>query len=116
MKYWTRSDPLRLTLPPELERIHNVFHVSQLKRYILDPGHVIPYQPLQIQEDISYVEKLAHILDRKAKQLGNKSIPLIKILWRSQQVEEATWKLEDEIQTSYPHLFHGTPSFEDEIF
>jgi len=41
-----------LVLPPELERIYNVFHVSQLRKYKPDLNHIIPYQPLQVREDI----------------------------------------------------------------
>ena len=51
----------RLALPPELEMIHNIFHVFQLRRYVSNPGHVIPYQSLQIQEDISYTEEPVQI-------------------------------------------------------
>jgi len=42
------------------------------------------YQPLQIQEDLNYVEEPVQILDRKIKKLRNKSIPLVKVLWKSQ--------------------------------
>jgi len=61
-----------------------------LRRYIPNPVHVIPYQLLQIQENISYVEIPVQILDCKVEQLKNKSISLVKVLWRTQQVEEAT--------------------------
>ena len=60
-----------LALPPELERIHNVFHVSQLIKYIPDPNHIIPYQSLQVREDISFVEEPIQFLDHKEKQLRN---------------------------------------------
>ena len=52
-----RTIAYRLALPLEMERIHNVNHVSQLRKYILDPNHIIPYQTLQVREDISYVEE-----------------------------------------------------------
>ena len=80
----------RLALPPRLKRIHNIFHISQLRKYVPDPSHVISYQPLQIQEDISYVEETMQILDGKVKQLRNKAISRVKVLWRNQQIEEAT--------------------------
>ena len=76
-----------LALPLELERIHDVFHVSQLKKYILDPNRVISYQPLQIQDDLTYVEKPVQILYCKVKKLRNKSILLLKVLWKSQRVK-----------------------------
>jgi len=106
----------RLALPPKMKRIHNVFHVSQLKKYVPDPNHIISYQPLQNQEDMSYVKKPIQILDRKVKQLRNKDNTLVKVLWRSQIIEEATWELEEEMLRNYPHLFEGALSFEDETF
>ena len=106
----------RLALPPDMERMYNLFHVSQLRKYIPDPNHIISYQPLQLQEDMTYIEEPIQILNRKEKQLGNKLIPLVKILWRSQQVEEATCELEEEMRKNHPHLFQGMLSFEDETF
>ena len=73
----------RLALPPEMDRIHNVFHVSQLRKYVPDPSNVISYQPLQLQEDMTYVEKPIQIIDRKVKQFRNKKITLVKVLWWS---------------------------------
>ena len=52
-----------VALPSELEKIHNVFHVSQLTKYISDPGHIISYQALQIQEDLSYMKEPVQILN-----------------------------------------------------
>jgi len=60
-----------LALPPKLERNHNVFYVSQLRKYIPDPNHIIPYQSLQVREDISFVEEPIQFLDHKEKQLRN---------------------------------------------
>ena len=87
-----RIGPLayRLALPPEIEKIYNVFHVSQLKKYIPDPSHVLSYSPLQLQEDLSYTVEPLQVLNRKKKQLRNKAIPLVKALWRSQEIEETT--------------------------
>ena len=58
-------DAYRLTLPPVLEIMHNVFHVSQLRKYVPDHDHIISYGPLQIQKDMSYTEEPVQILDRK---------------------------------------------------
>jgi len=111
-----RIGPLayRLALPPEMEKVHNVFHVSQLRKYISDPNHVLKYSPLQIQEDLSYTVEPVQILDRKQRQLRNKMIPLIKVLWRSQNIEETTWEPEEEMRKSHPLLFQGMLSFGDE--
>ncbi|KAG8474738.1 hypothetical protein CXB51_031398 [Gossypium anomalum] len=83
----------RLILPPELERIHNVFHVSMLRRYTSDPSHVINPSEVEIQSDLSYEEEPVRILAREVKELRNKKISLVKILWLKHGVEEATWDL-----------------------
>ena len=82
----------RLELPSDLDRIHDVFHVSMLRKYIPDPSHVLTEQPVQI-------------LDRREQVLRNKTIPLVKVLWRSHTVEEATWEHEEQMKRHYPHLF-----------
>ena len=92
----------KLDLPQEMTSIHNVFHVSMLKKYVPDPSHVIQPQSIQIQEDMSYEEKPVEILDRKTKTLRNKEILLVKVLWRNHKMEEATWEREDAMRTNYP--------------
>ncbi|KAK5784999.1 hypothetical protein PVK06_039540 [Gossypium arboreum] len=70
----------RLILPPELEKIHNVFHVSMLRRYRSDPSHIINLSEVEIQSDLSYEEEPVRILAREVKELRNKKIPLVKVL------------------------------------
>ncbi|XP_074267173.1 uncharacterized protein LOC141590481 [Silene latifolia] len=95
----------RLHLSIELSRIHDVFHVSLLKKYIPDPGHIIDIPPLQVREDLTYEELPIQILDRKTKILRNKPIPLVKVLWSRHDMSEATWETELEMKNKYPHLF-----------
>ncbi|KAK5794074.1 hypothetical protein PVK06_035268 [Gossypium arboreum] len=97
----------RLALPPELQKMHDVFHVSMLRRYRSDPSHVIRTENVEIQPDLSYEEEPVEILAREVKELRNKRIPLVKVLWRSHSVEEATWELEETMRSQYPHLFSG---------
>ena len=73
----------RFVLPPELSRIHNVFHVSILRKYIVDHSHVLEEQPISLQKDLSYDEEPVQILDRNEQVLRNKTIPLVKVFWRS---------------------------------
>lgn len=54
----------RLALFPQLFGVHNVFHVSMLRRYERNPSHVILFEPLAIREDLSYVKQPVQILDR----------------------------------------------------
>ena len=95
----------RLALPSELSMIHNVFHVSMLRKYIADPSHVLEEQPISLQNDLSYEEEPVQILDRKEQVLRSKSFQLVKVLWRSHQVEEATWEPEEQMRQQYPYLF-----------
>ena len=95
----------RLALPPNLSRVHNVFHVSQLRPYIPDASHVIQHEPLQLQEDLSYREQPVRILGYKEKILRNRTIPLVKVLWSNHTSEEATWETEQDMKTKYPYLF-----------
>jgi len=69
----------RPALPLEMKKLYNVYHVSQLRKYISDPSHILNYSQLQIQEDMSYTEEPMQILDRKEKQLRDKMIPIVKI-------------------------------------
>lgn len=94
-----------LALPMELSRIHKVFHVSLLRKYIPNLTHVMETQPVQLKEDLSYEEEPVQILQGKEQVLRNKTIPLVKVLWRSHTVEEATWESEQQIQAEYPQLF-----------
>ena len=94
-----------LALPPHLQHIHNVFHVSMLKKYVPDSAHVIEYDPVQIEPNMSYEEQPVKILDRSEKILRNKVVPLVKVLWRNPKVEESTWEVESEMQVRYPHFF-----------
>ncbi|KAJ4718964.1 Retrotransposon protein, putative, Ty3-gypsy subclass [Melia azedarach] len=97
----------RLALPPELSRIHDVFHVSMLKKYISDPSHILDSQPAQLEENLTYEEEAVQILDSREQQLRNKTISLVKVLWRNHNVEEATWEREDQMRARYPYLFES---------
>ena len=95
----------RLALPPNLSSVHNVFHVSMLKKYIFDPTHVLSYDPLEIREDLTYEEQLERILQREEKVLRRKSIAFVKVLWKNHTLREATWERKEEMRVKYPHLF-----------
>ncbi|XP_027156234.1 uncharacterized protein LOC113757009 [Coffea eugenioides] len=95
----------KLELPPNLSRIHNIFHVSMLKKYHPDPSHVLQPENIDIDEALTYEEKPENLLDRKVKELRNKQIPLVKVLWRNHGLEEATCEVEEEIREKYPDLF-----------
>ncbi|KAL4039223.1 hypothetical protein IC575_002872 [Cucumis melo] len=95
----------RLALPPSLSTVHDVFHVSMLRKYVPDASNVVDYEPLEIDENLSYTEQPVEVLAREVKTLRNKEIPLVKVLWRNHRVEEATWEREDDMRSRYPELF-----------
>ena len=104
----------RLALPPELEKIHNVFHVSMLRRYRSDPSHVVSSEIIELRPDLTYEEEPVEILTREVKELRNKRIPLVKVLWRNHKTKEAMWESEETMRQQYPQLFNEG-NFEDEI-
>ena len=107
----------RLDLPEELARVHNVFHISMLRKYISDPSHVLEAPEIELRDNLSYEEQPVQILGREEKELRNKTISLVKIMWRNHLVKEATWEREDQMRSQYPHLFHDTgTNFEDKNF
>jgi hypothetical protein len=69
-----------LALPPSLSGIHDIFHISMLRRYVSNPTHVLDKEPLQIRPNMTYEEAPTKVLDKKEHVLRNKSIPLMKIL------------------------------------
>ncbi|XP_065864137.1 uncharacterized protein [Euphorbia lathyris] len=95
----------RLQLSQNLSNIHDVFHVSMLRRYRSDPNHIIQEQPIELSEDLSYKEEPVAILAREQKVLRNKTIPLVKVMWHRHSCEEATWEREEDMRQQYPHLF-----------
>ena len=80
----------RLDLTKKFSRVHNVFHISMLRKYIPDPLHVLETPEIGLRDDLSYEEQQVQILGREEKELRNKTISLVKILWRNHLVEEAT--------------------------
>ncbi|XP_075478823.1 uncharacterized protein LOC142519676 [Primulina tabacum] len=95
----------RLALPPDLDRVHNVFHVSMLRKYLSNPSHVLRHEALDLLPNLSCEELPVQIIYRKVKVLRNKEIGFVKVLWRNHVIEEATWEPEEEMRQGYPDLF-----------
>ncbi|KAL0405910.1 UNVERIFIED_CONTAM: hypothetical protein Slati_3904900 [Sesamum latifolium] len=102
-----RVGPLayRLALPVELSQMHDVFHVSMLRRYRSDPSHILREPEIEISEGLTYVEEPTEILDRSIKRLRNKEIPMVKVKWSHHSPREATWEVEENMREKYPYLF-----------
>ena len=87
----------QIVLPSSLSNVHIVFHVSQLRKYIHDPSHVIKLDDVQVKENLRYETLLLKIEDRQTKHLRGKEIPLVKVIWGGASREDATWELESKI-------------------
>jgi hypothetical protein len=88
-------------------RIHNVFHVSLLKKYVPDPNHVIDWIVIQVEHEGDFWVELVHILDQKVKVLRNKAIGLVKVQWTYYGLEDAMWEHEETMREEYPQIFEN---------
>ncbi|WVZ84578.1 hypothetical protein U9M48_031601 [Paspalum notatum var. saurae] len=95
----------RLDLPPSLLGVHDVFHVSQLKKCLRVPEEQAPLEGLEVQEDLTYTEHPVKILDTLERSTRNKRIKMCRVQWSHHTEAEATWKREDELKAAYPALF-----------
>ena len=86
-----------------------------LRKYRSNESHIRPVQEVQVQQDFSYDEEPKAILAREVKQLRNKQVPLIKVLWQHHGMEEETWEPESTMRAQYPQLFSSGNNFKDEI-
>ena len=76
-----------------------MFRSSMPRKYIPDPSHVLETLETELREDLSYEKQPVQILGREEKELRNKTISLVKLLWRNHLVEEATWERADQMQS-----------------
>ena len=95
----------RLVLPPSMTSVHEVFHISMLRKYTLDPAHVVDWGQIEVDTDGTFEEGPVCILDRRDQVLRRKTVRLVRVLWRHYGVEESTWEREDTMQATYPFLF-----------
>ncbi|GKG19093.1 hypothetical protein Tco_0376192, partial [Tanacetum coccineum] len=95
----------KLELPQQLSRVHNTFHVSNLKKCLSDESLVIPLEELRVDDKLHFVEELVEVMDREIKQLKRSRIPILKVRWNSKRGPEFTWERKDQFKQKYPHLF-----------
>ena len=95
----------QLVLPPSLSSVHEVFHVSMLRKYTPDPAHVVDWGKITVDTDGTLEERLVRILDTRDQVCRRKTVLLMKVLWRHREVEEATWEREETMRTTYHFLF-----------
>ena len=94
----------QLALPPSI-KVHNVFHVSILKRYVHDVSHVIDWIVIEVEREGEFQMGPEHVLDRRELLLRNRTIRKVKVQWKHLSLEEATWELKSIMQEAYPNLF-----------
>ncbi|GJW87456.1 putative reverse transcriptase domain-containing protein [Tanacetum coccineum] len=98
----------KLELPEELSRVHNTFHVSNLKKCHADEPLAVPLDGLHLDDKLHFVEEPLEIVGREVKRLKRSRIPLVKVRWNSKRGPEFTWEREDQFKKKYPHLFTKT--------
>jgi hypothetical protein len=103
-----------LELPESLSAVHNVFHVSQLKKCHPEMADTplrdtIPLEEVQLESDLTYEEKPIKILETSERVTRTKTIKFCKVQWSHHTEEEATWEREDELREDHPHLFASQP-------
>ena len=82
----------KLKLPQELSSVHDVFHVSNLKKCLSDETLIIPLEELQLDDKLHFIEEPVEILGREVKRLRQSRIPIVKVRWNSKRGPEFTWE------------------------
>jgi hypothetical protein len=98
----------QLELPPQLSNMHNVFHVSQLKKCLRVPEVQLPMKDLNAKKDLSYQECLVKIFETSKRVTRKKRIKMCKVQWSHHTEEEATWEREEELKAEFPSSFFDT--------
>ncbi|GKB66960.1 hypothetical protein Tco_0928372, partial [Tanacetum coccineum] len=91
----------------ELSRVHNTFHVSNLKKCYADEPLAVPLDGLHFDDKLQFVEEPVEIMD-EVKRLRKIHVPIVKVRWNSRRGLEFTWEQEDQFKKKYPHLFTKT--------
>ena len=92
----------RLTLSPSISGVHEVFHVSMLRKYTLDPAHVVDWGEIEVDTDGTFEEGPVCIMDSRDQVFRRKTVRLVRVLWQYHGVEEATWEHEDTMRAAIP--------------
>jgi hypothetical protein len=95
----------QLELPLQLSDVHDVFHVSQLKKCLRVPEEQLTMEVLNLGGDLTYSERPVKILDAAERVTHNKIIKMCKVQWSHHTEDEATWEHEEELRADYPELF-----------
>jgi hypothetical protein len=99
----------QLSLLANLSAVHDVFHVSQLKKCLRVSEEQMPIEDLEVKEDLTYIEKPTQILEIADQVTRRSTIKMCKVKWGHHSEEEATWEREDDLKAKYPELFASQP-------
>ncbi|KAI3828439.1 hypothetical protein L1987_02540 [Smallanthus sonchifolius] len=100
----------QLDLPERLSGVHNVFHISNLKKCLADESLTVPLEELHIDEQLRFIKEPVEIMDREVKTLKRSKIPIVRVRWNSKHGPEFTWEREDQMMRKYPNLFKHSAS------
>ena len=95
----------QLALPPSMSGVHEMFHVSMLRKYTPDPTHVVDWGQIEVDTDGTFEEGPVRIVDSRDQVLRRIIVRLVLVLWRHYRVEESTWERADTMRATYPFLF-----------
>ncbi|KAK6148381.1 hypothetical protein DH2020_019293 [Rehmannia glutinosa] len=96
----------RLELPAQYAGMHDVFHISRLKKYQPDPEHIITRDAPPLMENLSYTEEPIRIIDQPDTSIREYVDSMVKVVWRNHnRDEDATWEMEEDMRNQYPELF-----------
>jgi hypothetical protein len=95
----------RLQLPETLSAVHNVFHVSQLKKYLRVPNRTIEITDVSLEPDLTYSEHPIQVLDQKDRITWRRTLKFYKVQWNQHSEDEATWETQDFFRKEFPWLF-----------
>jgi hypothetical protein len=95
----------KLQLPQEMSDVHDVFHVSQLKKCLRIPEEQVTPDTMDLQDDIRYQEVPIRILDTVTRRTRNSTFRICRVQWSRHSEAEATWEREDALQAEFPNLF-----------
>ena len=99
----------RLKLPERLSRVHNVFHVSQLKKCLRVPDQVQDIEDVELEPDLTYAEYPIRVLDRKDRVTRRTTTKWYKVQWSQHSEVEATWEFEDYLMENFPEFYASLP-------
>ena len=99
----------QIWLPSRLAAVHDVFHVSQLRKCVKIPEEIIEQQDLEVEPDLSYVEYPMKILDGKERNTRREKVKMYKIQWNHHTEEEATWETVHYLQQNFPDFLRTNP-------